>query len=129
VCIYFALVFGFGFLLGPPRVLWLAPHVGPRAAELLEAPLMLAAILLAGRWVSQRFCRGYPAWRRLSVGMIAAAAVLAADISVGVLLRGMPLAQVFIDRDPVSGIVYYGLVTVFALAPWLLGGSSRHPPG
>ena len=33
---YFGLVFGTGFVLGPVRVLWLAPRVGERWAELIE---------------------------------------------------------------------------------------------
>ncbi|MFN8910213.1 MAG: hypothetical protein ACK5YW_13120, partial [Betaproteobacteria bacterium] len=48
--LYFAAVFGTGFVLGPLRVLWLEPRLGVRAAELLEAPFMLSAIVLAGRW-------------------------------------------------------------------------------
>ena len=32
--IYFGVVFGAGFALGPIRVLWLEPRVGARAAEL-----------------------------------------------------------------------------------------------
>ena len=36
--LYFALVFGAGFVLGPIRILWVAPRLGARVAELLEAP-------------------------------------------------------------------------------------------
>ena len=45
--VYFALVFGAGFLLGPIRVLFLEPRVGLRAAELTELPLMIVAITFA----------------------------------------------------------------------------------
>jgi hypothetical protein len=48
---YFGLVFGVGFLLGPIRVLWLEPRFGPIIATACEAPCMLLAILVAGRWV------------------------------------------------------------------------------
>ena len=48
---YFGLVFGDGFLLGPIRVLWLEPRFGPIIATACEAPFMLLAILVAGRWV------------------------------------------------------------------------------
>ena len=52
--IYFALVFGAGFMLGTVRVLWGVPHVGTRTAELLEAPIMLVVTILAARWVVRR---------------------------------------------------------------------------
>jgi len=34
--IYFALVFGAGFILGPIRLRWGVPRFGTRAAELME---------------------------------------------------------------------------------------------
>jgi hypothetical protein len=43
-----------------------------------------------------------------------------AVFGVGVGLRGMTVAEVFGDRDPVSGTVYYALVALMALAPWAL---------
>ena len=55
--LYFLLVFGVGFLLGPIRVLFLEPRLGPVAAVLCEAPLLLLAIYLAARWVPRL-------WRR-----------------------------------------------------------------
>ncbi len=39
--LYFAVVFGAGFILGPVRILWVAPRLGTRMAELLEMPIML----------------------------------------------------------------------------------------
>jgi hypothetical protein len=36
--LYFAIVFGTGFILGPIRVLWLEPRVGPLVATACEAP-------------------------------------------------------------------------------------------
>jgi hypothetical protein len=114
-------VFGTGFLLGMLRVPFLVPLVGGRAAELIEAPLMLAAIVLAARWIVRRPCAHCRRSTLLAVGAIAAGLVLAADLAVGVYLRGMTPAQVFADRDPVSGTVYYGLLSLFALMPLMLG--------
>lgn len=131
--IYFVAVFGVGFLLGPIRVLWLEPRLGVRAAQLIEAPIMLLAIVLAGRWVGGRLRSGYGASERLAVGAMAAGLVLLADLGVGVGLRGMTVAEVFGDRDPVSGTVYYALVALMALAPWALarkggaGGGGGRP--
>ena len=39
--LYFALVFGTGFMLGPILILWVVPRFGARIAELMEAPIMI----------------------------------------------------------------------------------------
>lgn len=117
--IYFGVVFGIGFVLGPFRVLLLEPRVGDRAAQLIEAPVMAAAILLAGRWVGRRFCRCGRSGSSLAVGLLAVGFALTADVGVGVLLRDMTFAEVFTNRDPVAGVVYYALLGLCAIAPWL----------
>lgn len=86
---YFAVVFCTGFVLGMVRVPFLVPRVGTRAAELIEAPLMLLATVLAARWVVRRFCQPCGAGTVLAAGGLAAALVLLADLAVGVFLRGM----------------------------------------
>ncbi len=117
--LYFALVFGAGFLLGPIRVLWLEPQVGVRPAELIEAPIMLLAIVLAGRWLSHRPCATFGPAALLAVGLLTSALILGADLVVGIQLRGLSAAAVFSRRDPVSGSVYDALVALTALMPWL----------
>jgi MFS family permease len=124
--IYFSVVFGVGFALGPVRVLWLEPRVGLRAAELIEAPFMLVAIIMAGRWVGRRLCCSQSPTFRLSVGLFTASLVLAADVGVGVALRDMSVTEVFTQRDPISGSVYYALVTLTAVTPWLFGRAPAH---
>ena len=49
--LYFALVFGAGFMFGTIRVLWLVPRLGSRIAELIETPFMFVVIVIASRWV------------------------------------------------------------------------------
>jgi hypothetical protein len=41
---YVVLAFGSGFVLGPIRILWAAPAFGPRAAELIEMPIVFVVI-------------------------------------------------------------------------------------
>jgi hypothetical protein len=120
--VYFALVFGAGFLLGTLRVLLVVPAIGTRAAELLEMPLMLAVVAVAARFVTRRFSnsiRSKAGW--LQVGAITFAIVLCADVVVGVVLRGMTVWQALFERDPVSGAAYYLALGWLALAPWLFG--------
>ncbi len=117
--LYFALVFGAGFVFGTLRVLFVLPRVGERVAELLEAPLMLIVILFAARWTARKFAHASESLLLLEAGVIAALMVLLADVGVGVGLRGMSPAQVFTKRDAVSGTVYYLMLCAFALMPYL----------
>ncbi len=113
---YFALVFGTGFVLGTIRVVWLVPRVGVRAAELLEMPLMLVAIVLLAAYINRRF----PDAPRLRTGILALICLLVAEIALGVALGGESVAQVLLDRDPVSGAAYYAALAAFAVMPWWL---------
>ena len=124
---YFGLVFGAGFVFGTIRTLWLVPAVGTRAAELIEAPLMLVVIVIAAHCVERRFLRSATGAARLIAGIAAASLVLIADLGVGVLLRGMSAAEVLVDRDPVAGAVYYGMLVIFAIMPWWLGRQRVRP--
>ena len=92
--LYFALVFGAGFVLGPIRILWLVPRFGTRTAELMEMPIMLAVVMFAARWVVQRLAMPPTPSKRLGVG--------------------------FAHRDPVAGTVYIVMLGVFAIMPHLV---------
>jgi len=83
---YFALVFGAGFMLGPMRILCIAPRLGERTAELLEAPVMLAISILTARWVVRRL--RVPCATRIRLGMYAAPATGLDPQNTGVSIRG-----------------------------------------
>jgi hypothetical protein len=122
--VYFALVFGVGFLLGIVRVLVLVPSLGERWAELAEMPLMLIAIIFAARFVVRRF----PATQRASYlvsGGIALVLLVVVELSVVLAIRGLTISRYFAERDPVAGSVYVAMLVVFALMPWLLGGKRQ----
>jgi hypothetical protein len=118
--LYFATVFGAGFILGPIRVTWLVPRVGERAAELIELPFMLVVIVAAARWVVRRFRVAPATLDRLTVGGIALALILAAEFGFVLQLRGLSPGQYLADRDPVSGTAYYLALGLFALMPLLV---------
>jgi len=115
--LYFTLVFGTGFVLGSIRVPFIVPRLGERYAELLEMPLMFAAILLAARYVVRRF--QLPAsWAVcLPVGFTALGLLVAAELLLGAVLQGRSLGQYLASRDPVSGSVYLVMLLVFAFMP------------
>jgi len=122
---YFALVFGTGFALGTIRVPFLVPRLGERTAELLEMPLMFVAIVLAARYVVRKFAIAPSIWPRLSVGLIALALLVTAELSLVVLLQEGSFAQYISERDPVSGSVYLLMLGVFALMPLILSKLAR----
>ena len=122
---YAAAVFGAGFVLGSIRVLVVVPRIGARAAELLELPLMIGVSFLAAGWVNRRLDVGDPFGKRLAVGTIALLVLLAAEVATGVALRGVSLRDALINRDPVSGSLYYFSLALFAVLPALRAGRWR----
>lgn len=123
--LYFALVFGTGFVLGTLRVLLLVPRVGERAAELAETPLMLAAIFLAARFTVRRLRLWPVGASSAAAGLLALVFVLAVEFTVVIRLRGMTLAEYRAGRDPVAGAVYAVSLLLFAAAPWLVSRVTR----
>jgi hypothetical protein len=119
--LYFALVFGAGFALGPIRVLWLVPRVGTRVAELIEAPIMIAVIVAAARFLVRRIDVPPRAASRIGMGLVALGLLLTAEFALVLWLRGMSIADYLADRDPVSGTVYYLSLGLFALMPLFAG--------
>jgi hypothetical protein len=118
--LYFVLVFGAGFVLGPIRVFWVVPRVGVRMAELIEAPIMFAVIVVAARWIVRRLGMPPATSSRLGMGFIGLGLLLAAEFMLGYLLWGLSITEVITSRDPVSGSVYYALLGVFAVMPIFL---------
>jgi hypothetical protein len=123
--LYFALVFGAGFVLGPLRILLLVPRVGERAAELLELPVMVGLCWLAARWVTRRLAVPASPGARLGMGALAGALLLAAEFALVLPLRGLTLAEYLATRDPVSGTAYYAAVLLMALMPLLVRRDAR----
>jgi hypothetical protein len=117
--IYFVIVFGVGFLLGPIRVLWLEPRVGAFCAVLCEAPFLLAAILLASR-AAPRLARLTPhAGALLAMGVAALAMQQSADIAVGLAFRGIGLKEQLARFATAEGALYATLLVAFAIMPAL----------
>ena len=77
--LYFALVFGAGFVLGTARTLWIVPRVGTRRAELMETPIMLVVTIVAARWIVLHFAVPSTPSSRLGMGCIALVLLLLAE--------------------------------------------------
>lgn len=118
--LYFGLVFGAGFLLGPVRLEFVAPRLGARMAELIEAPVMFVVILASSRWVIRRLAAPFAMGIRLGIGCLALGLMLAAECTLVLWLRGQSIGDYLATRDPVSGTVYYVMLGVFAAMPSLV---------
>lgn len=118
--LYFAIVFGAGFVLGTIRVIWIVPSFGARMAELMEAPIMFVVTILAARWVVRRHSLPSTAATRLGVGFVALGLMLIVEFTVVLRLRGLTIGEYFASQDPVAGTVYFIMLGVFAVMPLLV---------
>ena len=119
--LYFALVFGAGFVLGPVRILWIVPRFGTRMAELMETPIMLVVIIASARWIVRHLAVSSTTSSRLGMGCVALILLLVAEFTVVLWLRGMSMSEYFASRDPVSGTVYFATLALFAAMPLFEG--------
>jgi len=115
--LYFAIVFGAGFVLGPIRILWAVPRYGTRVAELMETPIMLVVTIVAARWIVRRLALPSTPSIRLGMGFLALGLLLVAEFTLVLWLRGLSISEYLASRDPVSGTVYYVMLGIFAIMP------------
>ncbi len=117
--VYFALVLGTGFLLGVVRVPFIVPRIGERWAELAEMPFMAAVIFFAAGYVLRKFPEIRLRGRSLTVGFVALALAVCAELGLAVAIQSQTLGEYLASRDRVSGSVYLGMLVVFSLMPRL----------
>lgn len=125
--VYFALVFGAGFVFGSIRLPVLVPRVGVRAAELIEMPFMLVVVVLSSRFVVRRFELARTVAVRLGTGLFALTLLSAAEILLAVVLQRRSLGAYIASRDPVSGSVYVAMLILFAAMPLVLARTRPAP--
>jgi hypothetical protein len=118
--LYFVIVFAVGFLLGPVRVIWLEPHVGPAIAELLEAPFLVIAMVVAGRWVPKVTRMGLKPRSLAWMGLGALILQQMADLAVGYSLRSMSVSEQWARFATPLGLIYGILLLAFAIMPMLV---------
>src|SRR2546426_1908957 len=115
--LYFALVFGAGFVLGTIRVLLVVPRIGTRTAELIETPVMIVVSFIAARWVVRRFAVPPTATQRIAMGLLALGLLLGAEFTFVLWLQGLTISEYLAGRDPVAGTAYLVALGVFAVMP------------
>jgi len=115
--LYFALVFGTGFLMGAARVAFVAPQLGARRAELIELPIMVLVTVFAARWIIRRLAIPAALPSRLGMGGVGLALMLVAEFGLVLWLRGLTIREYWATRDPISATAYYAALVLFAIMP------------
>jgi hypothetical protein len=118
--VYFALVFGAGFVLAVIHLLWVVPRFGMRMTELMETPFMFVVTLVVARWIVRRFAVPPTLSSRLGMGCIALALLLVAEFKLVLWLQGLSISDYLASQDLVSRTVYYVKFGVFAIMPLLV---------
>jgi hypothetical protein len=121
--LYFVIVFGAGFVLGPVRILWLIPRFGTRTAELMEMPVMLVIIVFAARWTVRRLAVPFTPYSRFGMGCVALFLLIIAEFTLVLWIQGLSIGEYISSRDPVSGTAYCVGLAFFAIMPFLAARS------
>ena len=104
-----------GWILGPLRMLLVAPLVGAFAAVFFEAPLMIAVMVLTVRWLARHHWIGNRWGDRVTVGLMGASIVLVGEVAGGRLMTGgWESLNTFTTPAGLIGLL---LVSVAALTP------------
>ncbi len=122
---YFATVFLAGFVLGTVRVLFLMPRMSEVAAVLIELPIMLALSWVISRWWIARL--GVPAIMaaRLTMGGLAFALLMIAELGVSVLLLDRSLSEHLNHYTEMSALLGLAGQIGFAAIPALQLAAER----
>jgi hypothetical protein len=104
-------------VLGPIRELLVVPRIGRTAGVLLEAPLMLAAVIIAARWTTCRLAVAPTLSMRIITGLVALGLLLAAEVAGARWLRGQPIRDYFASFVSISGGTALLMFLVFAVMP------------
>jgi len=118
--LYFAITFAVGFVFGSIRMLLLAPRVGEVAAVLIEGPFSLFASFLVARWVLKRFAPTAGVGRRLSIGLLAFAMLMSAELLMSC-LRGIGPKEFLESSCKTAGAIGLAGQVLFGLFPLFIG--------
>ena len=118
--VYFLIMFGVGWILGPTRELWAVPRFGRLTGVLLEAVFMLIAMAVSSRWVIRRF-RVKPTFgSTISMGLVALGILLPAELAGVVWVRGFSLPEYLGSFVTIPGLVSLLMFVLFAAMPTLV---------
>ena len=115
--IYFLLLFALGWILGPIRELWAVPRFGRMTALLVEAIIMLIAMIVAAGWVTLRFDVPQTLGSTIPVGLVALAILAPAEIAGVLWVRGQSLQDYTASFVTAPGVISLVMFVLFAVMP------------
>ena len=118
--IYFLLLFALGWIMGPIRELWAVPRFGRMTALLVEAIIMLIAMIVAAGWVTLRFDVPRTLGSTIPVGLVALAILAPAEIAGVLWVRGQSLQDYTASFVTAPGVISLVMFVLFAAMPTLV---------
>lgn len=118
--IYFLLLFALGWILGPIRELWAVPRFGRMTALLVEAIIMLIAMIVAARWVMRRFNVHPNLGSTIPMGLVALGILAPAEIAGVLWVRGLSLQEYLASFVTTPGVISLVMFVLFAVMPTLV---------
>ncbi len=116
--VYFAIVFGAGFVFGIARVLVIEPGLGDFAAVTLELPLILAVAWFASRWAVRRWSVPARSNARIAMGAVAFGTLMLAEFLLSYLMDGTDMAGFLLRYREAANLL--GLIGQLAFASFPL---------
>ena len=118
--IYFLLVFALRWVLGPIRELWAVPRFGRIAALVVEAVIMLIAMVISSRWVVRRCNVHQTLGSTIPMGLVALAILAPAEIGGVLWVRGLSLREYLASFATAPGVISLVMFLLFATMPSLV---------
>ncbi|ASW03439.1 hypothetical protein [Paraburkholderia aromaticivorans] len=118
-------VFAIGFALGAIRILLLVPRLGDTASVSLETPVMLAVSWRMSRWSAKKHGLLTDTRGALSMGAIAAAVLMSAELATAVLCFNRTVAEYFAGFRSMAGAIGLAAQLCFASFPFLQATRNR----
>ena len=118
--IYFLLLFALGWIMGPIRELWAVPRFGRMTALLVEAIIMLIAMIVAAGWVTLRFDVPRTLGSTIPVGLVALVILAPAEIAGALWVRGQSLQDYTASFVTAPGVISLVMFVLFAVMPTLV---------
>ncbi len=119
--VYFLIALGAGFVLEVIRLEVVALHFSTRMAQVMEIPSHLLAMIIAARWVINRFTLPPFPGIRLSVGFVALSLWLVMEWIIVLPFHGLSLDEYLAIQDPIVGTLPIGALGVLTVMPFLVG--------